>query len=343
MCELKALPICKFQAELPSKKFLRTNDGLIVNGIVDDSLEGKYDVEAHVVETGKIKYTSIVVNVYTMPEILELKPNYEVVEDEEAKLECKAIGLPPPRYYWLDSNKRNLSSVGGYIVDTNNGQLIINRVNKEEVRGDFTCLVENSAGTVTKQTRVDVLSRPKILQFLNSTAVQGQNGNLNCLASGNPMPTIQIRKDGELNAITSGGNFNIEEIRVNEFDTKLIMNILGVQRQDDGLYYCIASNKIGKADQIGHLQVEFKPDLSKTPKLVKTWADRPVNLTCIVNLIPNATVSWYYHNNRLSDNLYYTIQNEDVLSNFKHGYTGLNYLKINPRSQATIYVSCEHF
>ena len=323
--------------DLSSNKFLRSNDGLILNGIVDDQLEGKYDIEAHVIETGKIKYASIVVNVYTMPEILELKSNYELVEDEEAKLDCRGIGLPPPRYYWLDSNKRNLSSVGGYIVDTNNGLLIINKVNKEEVKGEFTCLIENSAGTVTRATRIEVLSKPKILAFTNSTTIQGSNGNLNCLASGNPAPSIQLRKDGELNAITSGGNFNIEELRVNEFDSKLIMSILGVQRQDDGLYYCIATNKIGKTDQIGHLQVEFKPDLTKTPKLVKTWADRPVNLTCIVSSIPNATVSWYLHSNRLSDNSFYTIQNEDDLSNFKHGFTGLNYLKINPKGTSTIY------
>lgn len=307
-----------------------------MNGVVDEKLEGKYDIEAHVVETGKIDYRHVVVNVYTMPEILELRPNHEVIEDEEAKLFCKATGIPPPRYYWLDSYKRNLSSIGGYIVDTNDGQLIINKVNKEEVRGEFTCLVENAAGTVSRSTIMTVLSKPKILQFENSTTVQGSNANLNCLAFGNPRPSIYVRKDGERNPITSGGNFNIEEIKVSEFETRLVMSIFGAQRRDDGLYYCAATNKIGMQDQIGHLQVEFKPDLSKTPKSVKTWSDRLVNLTCLVDAIPNATVSWYYQNNRLSDNIYYTIVNEDMLSNFKHNYQGVNYLKINPRGPTNL-------
>jgi len=325
----------KDRKDLSSSKFLRSNDGLIINGIVDDTLEGKYEIEAHVSETGRIAYNSIVVNVYTMPEILELQNSHEVVEDEEARLNCKATGIPPPRYYWLDPNKRNLSSVGGYIVDTDNGQLIINKVNKEDAKGEFTCLVENSAGSTSRTTKVDVLSKPKIVSFFNTTSVQGSNGNLNCIASGNPAPEMSIRKDGASNTITSGGNYNIEEIKLNEFETKLVMNIFGVQRNDDGLYYCIATNKIGKIDQVGHLQVEFKPDLSKTPKLVKTWADREINLTCIVESIPNATISWYHKNERISDGIFYKIINEDVLDNFKRGLTGLNYLKINPRSSTS--------
>ena len=343
-CKVSAKPPAelnwsKNNADLQSGRFLRSNDGLIVNGDVDDTLAGKYDVEAHVQETGKIKYASIVVNVYTMPEIVELSPSYEVVEDEEAKLDCKAVGLPPPRYYWFDSQRRNLSSVGGYLVDTNNGQLIINRVEKEFVNGEFSCMVENAAGSVSKSTKVNVLSKPRIIEFENRTAVQGSNGQLSCLASGNPAPLIEIRKDGELNSITSGGNYNIEETKVNQFETRITMAIFSVQRQDDGLYYCMATNKIGKQDQIGHLQVEYKPDLSKTPIKVKTWMQRPVNLTCIVSSIPNATVSWYFRNNRLVNSEYYRIYSEGELSNSKQGYaSGLNHLVVHPiGSTSTIY------
>lgn len=164
------------------------------------------------------------------------------------------------------------------------------------------------------------------------------NGQLTCVASGNPAPSIELRKDGELNSITSGGNYNIEEFKINQFDTRLTLNIFNIQRQDDGLYYCMATNKIGKQDQIGHLQVEYKPDLSKTPLKVKTWLDRPINLTCIVQSIPNATVSWYFRNRRLTNGDLYQILNEDEFSNFKHGYNGLNYLKVTPRGQTqTIY------
>lgn len=343
-CKVSAKPPAELNwskngADLQSGRFLRSNDGLIVNGEVDDSLTGKYDIEAHVTETGKIKYSSIVVNVYTLPEIVELKPVNEVIEDEQAQLECKAIGLPPPRYYWLDSQKRNLSSVGGYLVDTNNGQLIINRVDKEFVNGEFTCLVENAAGIASRVTQINVLSRPKIIEFHNRTSVQGNNAELTCLASGNPVPRIELRKDGEKNPITSGGGYEILESK-NQFEARVTMKITKVQRQDDGLYYCTAENKInnqiGRQEQIGHLQVEFKPDLSKTPNKVKTWMQRPVNLTCIVSSIPNATVSWYFRDKRLQDNDYYQIYNEDQLSNFKHGYTGHNHLNVYPRAQTNI-------
>jgi len=306
-----------------------SNDGLIVDGLVSDSVAGKYDVEAHVSETGRIKYTSIVVNVYTLPEIVESKSKYEIVEEEEATLECKGVGQPEPHYYWFDSMRRNLSSVGGYSVDTNNGKLIIHKVRPED-SGEFKCIIENPAGSVEHITNVNVLTRPKISQFLNVSAVEGQNTKLVCNAIGNPVPEIQIRKDGEMSAITSGGNYFIAE-QNDKQQASLTLRITKTTLADDGLYYCLASNKVGKQEQIGHLQIEHKPDLSKTPKIVKTWKDRQVNITCIVNAIPNATVSWYFQDKEiLPYDRNYRIHNEDELSNFKNGFTGLHYLVVNP-------------
>lgn len=62
------------------------------------------------------------------------------------------------------------------------------------------------------------------------------------------------------------------------------------------MYECIASNKGGVAFKNGHLTVEFPPSFaSMTNRTIYSWDSRPVNLTCIAESIPNATIHWTFH------------------------------------------------
>lgn len=71
------------------------------------------------------------------------------------------------------------------------------------------------------------------------------------------------------------------------------MTIDRLLRSDDGLYECIAENKGGKAYKNGHMTVEFPPTFtSMTNWTVYSWDQRPVNLSCIAESIPNATIRW---------------------------------------------------
>jgi hypothetical protein len=51
---------------------------------------------------------------------------------------------------------------------------------------------------------------------------------------------------------------------------------------------------------MGHLTVEFKPSFANTP-MHETWSwhENPVNLTCLAESIPNATIVWYVKGNEL--------------------------------------------
>lgn len=51
--------------------------------------------------------------------------------------------------------------------------------------------------------------------------------------------------------------------------------------------------KGGEARKNGHLTVEFAPSFENTPiKEAWSWNKNPVNLTCLAESIPNATISW---------------------------------------------------
>ena len=52
------------------------------------------------------------------------------------------------------------------------------------------------------------------------------------------------------------------------------------------------------AERLGHLTVEFPPSFVSTPmKEAWSWDARPVNLTCLAEAIPNATITWIFMSN----------------------------------------------
>lgn len=95
-----------------------------------------------------------------------------------------ANGRPPPLYSWFDQRKRNLSEVGGYIVDRNEGTVLIGRVNRYDDNGTFICLAENWAGRATRQTEVTVVVKAKVDRFDNLTVDSGDEIVMECKAIG---------------------------------------------------------------------------------------------------------------------------------------------------------------
>lgn len=58
--------------------------------------------------------------------------------------------------------------------------------------------------------------------------------------------------------------------------------------------------------------------MSSTPNtLVKTWNGNPVNLTCIAEAIPNASISWFYNGQKIQNDDFYTIYGRAGHSNLQ--------------------------
>lgn len=214
---------------------------------------------------------------------------------------CRASGVPPPVITWFDPQKRNLSTVGGYYVDRDHGLLTISKVRRYEDHGKFVCLAENAAGHVEHELNVEVLTRPSVTSFENVTFTRNQDAVLECRATGLPLPKLSIRRDGDDRPLFQGlPRVTIDERVIGE-ESVLKLTITHTERTDDGLYYCAAENKGGRSDRVGHLTVEFPPDLSSTNTLVKTWESNPINLTCLADAIPNATIYWWFRGQKLFD------------------------------------------
>lgn len=244
------------------------------------------------------------------------------------RLYCEAGGSPPPLYSWLDPQKRNLSSVGGYHVDTNRGTLLITKVHKDQDDGLFTCVATNGAGIDQMTTPMKVLMKPRVNDFKNITGRERHEATFECRAQGEPKPVVYLRRDGDNRPIQGGDERVTDRITYDQDRNEWVyyLTIKNLRRLDDGLYYCVAENNAGSGERVGHLQVEFSPDLSRTPAtLVKTWQGNQLNVTCIADAIPNATVRWFFNGRELS-----TYDNRNLQWKIFDEMNGISHLNVNP-------------
>ena len=312
----------KDNAPADSLRYRTHNYGLEIGTNTSENDSGVYVVQAIVMETGQLDQRVITVETHIRPRITDIELNGQVIDEVEAiegeglLVNCKATATPRSTYSWLSvrnqMTKTNLSEIYGYVVDSERGTLNIQRV-KPEDNGAVICHAENAAGFDEREIKVNVMTKPIVTSLRNVSAPEGESSTIECRASGNPLPTLALRKEGEGQTDIFDGQAGRILVRTytgrNNDENVLTVTINNLERSDDGLYYCQAENKAGKAVTAGHLQIQFKPDLESNKVLVKTWKDHTVNLTCVANSIPNATIQWYDANgNNLDGNYRYQIR-----------------------------------
>lgn len=234
-----------------------------------------------------------------------------IIEGQTASIQCTATGKPPPSYKWVkESTNQDLSATDRFSVKATSGLLIINRVEYGD-DGYFRCEARNNADQDEQRVKVNVLVSPKIDKLqkqLNITAAVGTEATIACLAHGRPVPQVTFRKLSTKEEFTIGATndryFLLHNYNEEDGYNNATLTFYKLNRTDDGLYHCIAKNPAGEAYQIGHVTVQFPPTFEKTKDLppVYTWDERPGNLTCIPEAIPNATITWRFQGREIDNN-----------------------------------------
>lgn len=324
-CRVRGNPVpmvawAKERLPLDPQKYEEVPDGLLVKAATNAN-RGVYVVSAMVSATGKLDKRNITVDVYIPPKISNDMPeSSEMVEGSLGRLECSASeGYPAPLFYWFDKANRNLSTVNGFQVDSKAGVLQVSSVGREE-EGRYRCQAVNPAGEDTREVSVSIVVKPRITEFNNITVSVGQEVKLECRAHGKPTPDMKIRKDGDPTFL-SDQYFKILLTQNAQQETVLTMTSSSATRQMDGLYYCSAENKAEKVERVGHLAVQFPPDVKAQENPVKAWGQKYAELTCIAEAIPNATITWFYRKQPITERpQYITIE----------GKVGVSHLKVSP-------------
>uniref|UniRef100_A0A8C2WZ41 Roundabout guidance receptor 1 n=1 Tax=Cyclopterus lumpus TaxID=8103 RepID=A0A8C2WZ41_CYCLU len=217
-----------------------------------------------------------------VPPAFVVRPRNQVVGvGRTVTFQCEATGNPQPAIFWQREGSQNLlfsyqpPQPSSRLSVSQSGDLTITDAERSDM-GYYSCQAINTAGSVLTKALLeitDVISDrppPVIRQGpTNQTVAVDGTVVLNCMATGNPTPTILWRKDGVL--------VSTHDSRVKQLDTSALqIRYLG----DTGTYTCIASTPSGEASWKAYLEVhEFgvpvQPNRPTDPNLIPSAPSKP--------------------------------------------------------------------
>ncbi|XP_036742851.2 fibroblast growth factor receptor 4 isoform X1 [Manis pentadactyla] len=202
---------------------------------------------------------------WTHPQRME-KKLHAVPAGNTIKFRCPAAGNPVPTIRWLKDGQdfHGEHRIGGIRLRHQHWSLVMESVVPSD-RGTYTCLVENSLGSIHYSYLLDVLERSPhrpILQAglpANTTAVAGSDVELLCKVYSDAQPHIQWLKHIVINGSSFGADgfpyvqvLKTADINSSEVEVLYLRN---VSTEDAGEYTCLAGNSIGLSYQSAWLTV----------------------------------------------------------------------------------------
>ncbi|KAI3368574.1 hypothetical protein L3Q82_025583, partial [Scortum barcoo] len=223
---------------------------------------------------------TVTLSVHTHPVFTKLLGDVALNKGERLLLTCGVSGIPPPRISWAFNN--NVIPVH-YDHMNGHSELVIERVNKGD-SGTYTCVAENSVGTIKSLGFVYVKEPPIIDGDLHSNRIEPLGGNaiLNCEVRGDPLPTIQWSK--------SGINIQISN-RIRQLDNGSLA-IYGTVGEDAGNYICVATNDAGVVERSVTLTLQSAPSIIVEPVETVVDAGTTVVLNCQAEGEPIPMIEW---------------------------------------------------
>ncbi|NXF72695.1 DCC protein, partial [Sclerurus mexicanus] len=178
------------------------------------------------------------------PLFLRKPSDLTTLEGSDAVLECCVAAFPAPTVTWLRGEELlPLRSKKFELLAGSN--LLISNVSVADA-GPYTCLGTSGGDTVRSSAHLAVMVPPRFLTVPSHlSAPEHSDVELECSASGIPIPTIQWIKNGEL--VIPGDYFQI----VGGSN----LRILGLVSSDAGFYQCRAENAAGKIQASAQLLI----------------------------------------------------------------------------------------
>ncbi|XP_028301363.1 hemicentin-1 isoform X2 [Gouania willdenowi] len=208
-----------------------------------------------------------------------------VVLQKPITLECIASGIPSPTVTWL-KNSQPVDSTKEHLKLESAGRTLRIPKARPEDSARYTCLATNAAGEAQQHIRLSVHEPPRISdsgEIINQTIVSGFPTDLQCKATGRPLPAITWYKDGR--PLTSAAGVRI-------LKRGQMLEIERAQLSDAGMYKCVAVNLAGAAEISHSLQVFVPPIISSHGGTVTVVVNEAVKLECEATGVPLPNLTW---------------------------------------------------
>ncbi|AWP10692.1 putative hemicentin-1 [Scophthalmus maximus] len=208
-----------------------------------------------------------------------------VVLHKPTSLECISSGIPPPSITWIKDG-RPVDTTQEHLKLESAGRILKVTEARLEDSGRYTCLATNAAGEAQQHIRLSVHEPPTIPysgEIINQTILSGFPTELECKATGNPLPAITWYKDGR--PLTSAAGVTL-------LKRGQVLEIERAQLSDAGIYRCVAVNLAGLAEISHSLQVFVPPVISSRGGTVTVVVNEAARLECEATGVPLPSLTW---------------------------------------------------
>ncbi|XP_075844041.1 neurofascin isoform X16 [Microtus pennsylvanicus] len=272
--------------DLPSDKtkFENFNKALRITNVSEED-SGEYFCLASN-KMGSIRHT-ISVRVKAAPYWLDEPKNLILAPGEDGRLVCRANGNPKPTVQWM-VNGEPLQSAPPNPNREVAGDTIIFRDTQISSRAVYQCNTSNEHGYLLANAFVSVLDvPPRMLSPRNQLirVILYNRTRLDCPFFGSPIPTLRWFKNGQGSNL-DGGNYHVYE--------NGSLEIKMIRKEDQGIYTCVATNILGKAENQVRLEVKDPTRIYRMPEDQVVKRGTTVQLECRVKHDPSLKlmVSW---------------------------------------------------
>ncbi|KAI4537140.1 hypothetical protein MG293_013343 [Ovis ammon polii] len=273
--------------DLPSDKakFENFNKALRITNVSEED-SGEYFCLASN-KMGSIRHT-ISVRVKAAPYWLDEPKNLILAPGEDGRLVCRANGNPKPTVQWM-VNGEPLQSAPPNPNREVAGDTIIFRDTQISSRAVYQCNSSNEHGYLLANAFVSGVADvpPRMLSPRNQLirVILYNRTRLDCPFFGSPIPTLRWFKNGQGSNL-DGGNYHVYE--------NGSLEIKMIRKEDQGIYTCVATNILGKAENQVRLEVKDPTRIYRMPEDQVAKRGSTVQLECRVKHDPSLklTVSW---------------------------------------------------
>ncbi|XP_053819770.1 neurofascin isoform X4 [Vidua chalybeata] len=207
---------------------------------------------------GSIRHT-ISVRVKAAPYWLDEPENLILAPGEDGRLVCRANGNPKPSIQWLVNGEPIEASPLNPSREVA-GDTIVFRDTQIGSSAVYQCNASNEHGYLLANAFVSVLDvPPRILGPRNQLirVIQNNRTRLDCPFFGSPIPTLRWFKNGQGNTL-DGGNYKAHE--------NGSLEMFMARKEDQGIYTCVATNILGKAEAQVRLEVKDPTRIVRGPE-----------------------------------------------------------------------------
>ncbi|XP_051865112.1 neural cell adhesion molecule L1-like isoform X2 [Pristis pectinata] len=269
----------RLDGNLPSGRisYENFNKTLKIHNVVEDD-DGEYRCAVRN-RQGQVKHTYSV-SVEAAPYWVKEPQDGVYGPGENVLLDCDVDAKPKAEIRW-SVNGVPLNETDPDPQRKVSGSRVILMAVKKEDSAVYQCEAENKHGTLLANIIVQVVELPaQILTPSNHEyhLVEKQTAYIHCKAFGAPTPKIQWNKE-EMQAV-------LQDVRYFLY-TNGTLRIQDVQKADEGIYTCNASNRIGEDSLLATLFVKNASQIVEPPREQHIQRLHAVTFRCLVEVDPS--------------------------------------------------------